>query len=65
MDQTDQDRERIETYVVNNRKRILKLLGFTNAMANLAPQQPPGAARCDISPDIGHILFFEDIISFF
>ena len=33
--QTDFPSTLIEDYVVNNRKRILKLLGFTNATANL------------------------------
>lgn len=38
--QTDFPSALLEDYVVNNRKRILKLLGFTNATANPQKQRP-------------------------
>lgn len=39
--QTDFPSALLEDYVVNNRKRILKLLGFTNATANNQGKQRP------------------------
>ena len=37
--QTDFPVALLENYVVNNRKRILKLLGFTNATTNAIPSK--------------------------